>query len=181
MNVDELEHGLDRWGSDLESWPDEERKAALALLERSERARALLVHGRALDGWLDEGRTHRAPAQLKQKILAQLPRADIWQRAADWFASALWRPALAGACALALAHAGCDVAAVALGGEEGAAAAMGLPSVRSIRPSVRPSVVRSIRPSVRRKHLSVRSFVHSSVMRARKCARVFTRAFGAYL
>ncbi len=105
MNVDELEHGLDRWGSDLDSWPDEERKAALALLERSERARALLVHGRALDGWLDEGRTHRAPAQLKQKILAQLPRADIWQRAADWFASALWRPALAGACALALGFA----------------------------------------------------------------------------
>jgi hypothetical protein len=92
LNIDDFEQGLDRWGSDLDSWPDPERDAASMLVERSERARALMVQGQALDGWLDEGRTHRAPMQLKQKILDQLPRPDIWQRAADWFASAFWPP-----------------------------------------------------------------------------------------
>lgn len=105
MNIDDFEQGLDRWGSDLDSWPDPERDAASMLVERSERARALMVQGQALDGWLDEGRTHRAPMQLKQKILDQLPRPDIWQRAADWFASAFWPPALTGACALLLGFA----------------------------------------------------------------------------
>ena len=105
MNLDDFEHGLDRWGTELTSWPDADRAAALALLERSEPARALVAQAEAMEQWLDEGRTHRAPVQIKQKILAQLPRPDIWQRAADWFTSALWRPTLAGACALLLGFA----------------------------------------------------------------------------
>ena len=103
--IDDFEQGLDRWGSDLSSWPDPERTAALALVERSERARMLMVQAQSLERWLDEGRTHQAPPQLQQRILAQLSRRDIWQRAADWFASALWRPALAGTCALLLGFA----------------------------------------------------------------------------
>ncbi|NIP16357.1 MAG: hypothetical protein GWM88_17080 [Pseudomonadales bacterium] len=105
MNIDDFERGLDRWGTELTSWPDAERAAAQALLERSEPARSLAAQADAMERWLDEGRTHRAPAQLNQKILAQLPRPDIWQQAANWFSSALWRPTLAGACALLLGFA----------------------------------------------------------------------------
>jgi hypothetical protein len=105
LHLDDFEHGLDRWGSDLTTWPDAERAAALALMENSERAQALMVEAQALERWLDEGRNHRAPPQLRQRILAQLPPRDVWQRAADWFATALWRPALAGACALLLGFA----------------------------------------------------------------------------
>ena len=105
MNVEDFEQGLDRWGSDLTSWPNPERTAALALVERSQRTRALMVQAQSLERWLDEGRAHQAPPQLMQRILDQLPRRDIWQRAADWFSSALWRPTLAGACALLLGFA----------------------------------------------------------------------------
>lgn len=105
MNIDDFEQGLDRWGSDLTSWPDPERIAASALVERSVGARALMVQAQSLERWLDECRTHEAPRQLKERILAQLPRRDIWQRAADWFSSALWRPTLAGTGVLLLGFA----------------------------------------------------------------------------
>lgn len=105
MNIDDFEHGLDRWGPDLKSWPDPERTAASALVKGSEPARALVAQAWLLDRWLDAGRTHQAPAHLKQRILAQLPQRDIWQRSADWFSAALWRPTLAGVCALLLGFA----------------------------------------------------------------------------
>ena len=105
MTIDEFNDNLDRWGSELEAWPVPARSQGAALLKESTQARRQYAHAQRIDTLL--ATEHRAPPTMRHQILQQLPRAqapvdDIWQRLADWFAGALWKPSLAAACLLAL-------------------------------------------------------------------------------
>ena len=98
MNVEEFAEHLDRWGSEIGSWPEQTRSAAEQLLNTS--AAASEIHAQAVhvDSLLTE--VLPAPPALQQQILDALPADDGWQRLADWFATALWKPTLAACCAL---------------------------------------------------------------------------------
>jgi hypothetical protein len=100
MTTERFPECLDRWGSDLESWPETDRQAAKRLLGTSERARELVAEASDLDHWLSSITKHRAPPGLEQRILNRLPAQEFGQHVLDWFAAALWRPTMAAACAL---------------------------------------------------------------------------------
>ncbi len=98
----ELSAALDRWGSNLDSWPTSAREQAKRLLGSSPEAIHLMRESAALETALAELREHRATPGLNNRILGQLPTRDGLQRMVDWLTGALWRPALAAAVPLAL-------------------------------------------------------------------------------
>ena len=100
MNTQAFAECLDRWGSDLDSWPSVHQTAARELLITSKRAAELLGQAHAMDRWMGSATGHQAPMGLARKIIDRIPAQDPWQRAVDWFSAALWRPALAAACML---------------------------------------------------------------------------------
>lgn len=101
-----FESNLDRWGADLNSWPGEAQEQARWLLATSTRALALLENQQQIDEALAGLKEHPVPADLQGRIMDRLPRPvpepDRWQRIWEWFAGALWRPALAACAPLAL-------------------------------------------------------------------------------
>lgn len=103
MTIDEFNANLDRWGSVLEAWPEAERSLGESLLRESTEARQLHAHANRIDALL--AMEHRAPANLQRKILDQIATEDVWQRLADWFANAFWKPTLAAACMLVVGFA----------------------------------------------------------------------------
>ncbi|MCZ6710705.1 MAG: hypothetical protein O7B25_10105 [Gammaproteobacteria bacterium] len=105
MNTETFTECLDRWGSELDSWPSAQQSAAKELLITSKRATQLLGEARAMDRWLASAADHQAPSGLAAKIIDQIPGQDSWQSLLDWFSAALWRPALAAACMLLLGFA----------------------------------------------------------------------------
>jgi hypothetical protein len=100
MNTQTFAEYLDRWGSDLDSWPSAQQSAARELLLTSKRAMRLRDEAQAMDRWLVSATNHQAPSDLARRIIDQLPAQDPWQRIVDWFSAALWRPALAATCML---------------------------------------------------------------------------------
>jgi hypothetical protein len=74
MNVVEFEDLLDRLGEDLSRWPETQRQAALALLDGSAEARALLEESLALRRALAAPKI-RAPSGLADRIVAQAARS----------------------------------------------------------------------------------------------------------
>ena len=101
-NERELAEALDRWGADLDTWPDSAAVTAKRMLESSPRAARLVQETAALETQLRQLREHRATPGLDARILAGLPARDGLQRMVDWLSGALWRPALAAAVPLAL-------------------------------------------------------------------------------
>jgi len=93
MNLEEFEDSLDRWGCDLENWPESIAEPARGLLEQSRTAQALLEHAQDLDALLADLPEHHAAAGLKTRIISDLP-ADPWQPFRDFLRGSLWRPAL---------------------------------------------------------------------------------------
>lgn len=101
-NERELAEALDRWGSDLEDWPNSAASEARRLLQSSPEAARLMQETAALEIELTQLREHRATPGLDERILAELPVRDGIQRILDWLTGALWRPALAATIPLAL-------------------------------------------------------------------------------
>lgn len=98
----ELAEALDRWGSDLDDWPNSAASEARRLLQSSPEAARLMQETAALEIELTQLREHRATPGLDERILAELPVRDGIQRILDWLTGALWRPALAATIPLAL-------------------------------------------------------------------------------
>lgn len=101
-NERELAEALDRWGSDLDDWPNSAASEARRLLQSSPEAARLMQEIAALEIELTQLREHRATPGLDERILAELPVRDGIQRILDWLTGALWRPALAATIPLAL-------------------------------------------------------------------------------
>ena len=108
MNHERLQALLDAFGANPDRWPDEEREAALHLLETDpalrESAERQAQLDLALGSWEPE-----VPALNLQALnarLAQTSRQDMLDRILAWLIPeetlTLWRPAFAAACTLAL-------------------------------------------------------------------------------
>jgi hypothetical protein len=87
---------MDSYGGEIKRWPQEEQKAALALLQTSEEARTLCKEAAVLDGLLDLAQPLRATAELKLEIMNSV-LSSPWERLAQelWPFGPLWRPAVA--------------------------------------------------------------------------------------
>lgn len=99
------------YGADPVRWPEDEREAAMALLDATPALRAILNEALTIDGFLDTN--HHRQVLTPEAILAQLPapglieRIQRWgQRVLDWLTpsapSDFWRPAVAAMVPLAL-------------------------------------------------------------------------------
>jgi len=77
MTLDRLALLLDAYGARPERWPDAEREAMQALLERSAEARIRLDEAAALDLLLEHAAPAPPSAALAERILAGRPRAKL--------------------------------------------------------------------------------------------------------
>jgi hypothetical protein len=74
MTLDRFAVLLEAYGADPARWPDAERAAACALLDRSSEARARRDAAAALDALLDRAAAVEPSSTLAARILAQAPR-----------------------------------------------------------------------------------------------------------
>ena len=103
MTMTRFVERLDRFGPDLDNWPQAEATAGRALLARSPAAAEALAEARALHDMLAALPPPVAPAALPGRILASLSAGssvDVADRLLAWFQGALWRPLAAGAAAV---------------------------------------------------------------------------------
>lgn len=91
MNIEEFERRLDRFGSDVESWPITERRAALELLEREELARGLLDQAMQIETAIPRALSVPEPKGLKRRIMDEIQAGQkpAWL---DLVFKSLWRP-----------------------------------------------------------------------------------------
>ncbi len=89
------------YGGRLELWPDGERSAAEALLESSERARALLAAETELDTMFTEPSAAPEPSAALLRRLNEIP-LRVPQRSVWWPFRRAWIPAVGWAFAAAL-------------------------------------------------------------------------------
>jgi anti-sigma-K factor RskA len=98
MDENKFEQTLDRWGSNLNDWPEAERQAAKTLLAQSQNVESLLETEHRIDAALSKLREHTVSPELEQRILARLtladPDRDPGQRTWSWLTASVWRPAL---------------------------------------------------------------------------------------
>ena len=73
MTLDRFAALLEAYGADPARWPDAERAAARALLERSSEARMRRDAAAALDALLDRAATAQPSSALAERILARAP------------------------------------------------------------------------------------------------------------
>lgn len=101
----EFEQALDRWGTNLESWPADRAAAARVLLAAHAGARDTLAAAGEVEAFLKalDGAEGPAPAYLAARIVARAPGRDRLQRSLDWLTGRRWRPAV---LALAVVAAG---------------------------------------------------------------------------
>ncbi len=103
---------LDAYGAAPERWPEEERSAALALIDTSADAQALLEEARAVDGLLGQIETPTVSPALLRKVhgLRQTRRpslaAPLVARVRDWLPPGprfAWQGAVAAAAVIGIA------------------------------------------------------------------------------
>jgi hypothetical protein len=107
MNQQQFEALLDRLGSDLDTWPEADARAARALLASSADAVAALTVASAVARHLEGQRQHRAPRGLATRIAvaATAPRERVrppLERLLEQLLNPPWRPALLALLPLAL-------------------------------------------------------------------------------
>lgn len=91
MDDETFEHSLDRYGPDLDRWPGTLAAEGRTRLERSARARELLVEARELESALDHLLPSvKSPLGLRTRVLANLPLREAWF---EWLTVKAWRPA----------------------------------------------------------------------------------------
>ena len=91
MDDETFEDSLDRHGPDLDRWPGALAAEGRILVERSPRARELLVDARELESTLDALLPSvGAPLGLRTRVLANLPAREAWF---EWLTVKAWRPA----------------------------------------------------------------------------------------
>lgn len=74
MTIERLNAIVAAYGARAYRWPQDEREAALALLERSPDARALREQAALLDEALDLVAVDKPGMELRQAVLAQAPK-----------------------------------------------------------------------------------------------------------
>jgi hypothetical protein len=103
---------LDAYGADPDRWLDEERSAALALIDTSAEARSLLDEAIALDGLLDRVDEPAVSSALTRKVHAIRPSApgarlsDLVALVGGWLkpgSRAAWQGAVAAAAVIGIA------------------------------------------------------------------------------
>jgi len=111
MTEAEFERCLDRWGGDLERWPDAAATAARALIARSPRAAAAHSAARRVDRYLAGLAGHTAPARLATRIAANVAdqagaatAGAMLDRLLGWLGASGWRPATLGMLLLAAGY-----------------------------------------------------------------------------
>ncbi|MEQ8486638.1 MAG: hypothetical protein RIB46_19925 [Pseudomonadales bacterium] len=107
MNQQQFEALLDRLGSDLNTWPEADARAARDLLASSADAAAALAAASAVARHLEGRRQHRAPHGLAARIVAAAatPRGRLGsplERLLEQLLNPPWRPALLALLPLAL-------------------------------------------------------------------------------
>jgi len=103
MKLDTFIDHLDRYGPDLDAWPEALRASARVCATSSPEAVAAIGQARQLAALLGGLPPHPAPPHLAARIAARAEtRRDLFGRVGDWLASAFWRPALAASIPLAL-------------------------------------------------------------------------------
>lgn len=90
---------LEAYGADFERWPEQPRRLAHALCERSAEARAARREHQAFDALFAQLTPEKLPDSLEARVLA-VPRTR--QRVVPFRARTLWVPALGWATAAAL-------------------------------------------------------------------------------
>lgn len=116
MTPPELQQALDRLGTDLDHWPQDQAILARQCLATSREARRVMDTARRLDVMLAGLSKHSAPSHLAARIVARAAdaAADPVEQALGWFTAHLWRPV---ALALLLTTAG-FLAGTALSGPQ---------------------------------------------------------------
>lgn len=96
MTPMDFEQALDRWGSELDAWPDGAGDEARALLAADPEAARQLSAARRVDGFLLELRRHHPTAGLPARVTKRVAEAaaDPADRLLGWLGARLWRPAL---------------------------------------------------------------------------------------
>ena len=87
---------LDRHGADLSQWPSDLVGEAQNLLERSPSAQRSRAAAEIMERAARDLAQTEPPVGLQSRILARASEPDVWERMADWFRAALWRPLIAG-------------------------------------------------------------------------------------
>ncbi|MGE0625911.1 MAG: hypothetical protein AB7I04_09385 [Pseudomonadales bacterium] len=106
MKLDTFIDNLDRYGGDLDDWPEALRAAARQLAASSPEAAAAAGRARQLADVLAGLPERAAPPALAARIAARAATdRSLLSTVGDWFARALWRPALAASVPLALGFA----------------------------------------------------------------------------
>jgi hypothetical protein len=104
MTLQRFKDLVEAYGAEPARWPEDERIAALELLERSAEARAAMEEAQALDRLLDLSPSTAVTPALQERILAALPpRSQSASGVGAFLVSLLpGRPAWVPAAALAL-------------------------------------------------------------------------------
>lgn len=76
LSTEHFEALLDRYGTDLQSWPDTECEAAQSLLETSEDARNSLALALSLEHMREEQPALKAPKSLVDRIMKKARDSD---------------------------------------------------------------------------------------------------------
>ncbi|MDE0055443.1 MAG: hypothetical protein OXP28_17495 [Gammaproteobacteria bacterium] len=101
MTNEEFRECLDRYGSDLERWPDGQRGVGRAFADTVPGRRELDA-ARAFDALLAETSSVPEPLGLRERILANVRSEGRPMDLVSWLFAPLWRPAALAVAPLAL-------------------------------------------------------------------------------
>lgn len=89
MDMTEFQSNLDRFGSDLSSWPDSARESADRLVRDSRPAADMLADAKFVDAMLISALPVPEPVGLRALIMSQIDTTSDWL---TWLLDAKWKP-----------------------------------------------------------------------------------------
>jgi hypothetical protein len=91
MAFERFETLVDAYGSEPNLWPDDERTAGLALLERSDEAQRVVEEAADLDALLGQAPAVEPSPALRRRVLEAAPSAQkSWLERLDGWTTSLW-------------------------------------------------------------------------------------------